>query len=316
MRKIKVYFLLSLMLISYNAFSQDTIRGFIKSSCIQSVLPITKLPDFQFKRIGDSICLSGMIQANCAGTHLAIVIKSADSIVVTTVDTGFLATCYCIYNFELFVKASITTKFIVFNNVVYNVGSGVDCNESDTICGYLTSNCMTIDGPYPDPQFMQFGDSIWITGKIGANCSGTHLAIIRRSSDSIVVTTLDTGQLATCWCVYNYRLSVKVFPTDSFIVLNQIVYNLRSIINDINEIGIRNDLVDVYYDNSEESIRYSLKSGLKLNSLSIYDIKGCLQLTIANDRSIVDMSGFKSGLYLLDFLTTDNRHIKSKIIKK
>lgn len=305
------------MSISYSAFSQDTISGFIKSSCIQSVLPITKLPDIQFQRSGDNIRVSGMIQANCAGTHLAIVNKSADSILVTTVDTGNLATCFCIYNFELSVKVSATSKFIVFNKVAYSIGSIVDHQHvTETICGYLTSKCMTIEGPYPEPQFKRLGDSICITGKIGANCAGTHLAIIKRSGDSIIVTSKDTGQLATCWCVYNFRLSVKTNPTDSLLVFNQIVYNLSSISDGINEMEVGNDLVDVFYDSSVDDLKIYPKAGMKMNSLSIYDHSGCLQLTIANDRSRVDMSGFKSGLYLLDFLTTDNRHILRKIIKK
>jgi len=320
MKTIKIYLLLFVLLVSYDAYSQDTISGYIKSSCLKSFLPIDTLPDPQFTRLGEMVSISGMIQANCTGTHLAIINRSDDSIFVTSKDTGQLAKCLCYYTFELLVKAPSTTKILVFNNVVYNISALTDIkNVADTISGYIKSSCLKSFLPIdtlPDPQFSRLGDSISITGMISASCAGTHLAIIERSGDSIFVTSKDTGQLADCLCNYTYSLKVKALASDSIIVFNQIVYNLNSVSDGIDEIDDKIDLIDVYYDPTMENLRIELKSGVKMNSVSIYDNAGCLQLTVANDRSIVDMSGFKSGLYILDFVLVDHRHITRKIIIK
>jgi hypothetical protein len=317
MKKMKIYLLFFVSLVSYNAFSQDTICGYIKSSCLQFTLPMDKLPDVQFKRMGDVISISGMIQANCAGVHLAIVNRSGDSIFVTSKDTGQLATCSCIYLFDLSVGVSATTKILVFNSAICDLRALADIiNVPDTISGYFTSTCKTIGEPYPDPQFQRLGDSISISGMIGANCAGTHIAIISRSGDSIFVTSMDTGQLATCSCVYTYNLKVKVSLSDSILVFNQMVYNLNSVIDGIEVVNQKDDLIDVYYDPTIESLRIEQKSGVVMNSVSIYDNVGCLKLSVANDRSIIDMSGYKSGLYILEFVMVDNRHITRKIMKK
>lgn len=189
----------------------------------------------------------------------------------------------------------------------------------DTITGYIKTPCLQFSLPpdkLPDPQFERMGDSIRISGMIGANCAGTHIAIIKRSNDSIFVTSKDTGHLATCFCVYNYQLKVKATDTDSILVLNQIVYNLHSVLVGMDAIDQKDDLIDVCYDPTIESLRIEQKSGVRMNSVSIYDPAGYLQLTIANDRTIVDLSGFKSGLYILDFEMVDNRHVTIKVMKK
>lgn len=188
----------------------------------------------------------------------------------------------------------------------------------DTISGYIKTPCLQFSMPpdkLPDLDFRRTGDVLQISGMIQANCAGTHLAIVNRSGDSIFVTSKDTGHLATCSCVYNYQLKVKATDSDSILVLNQIVYNLNSVLVGMNAVDEKDDLIDVYYDPTIESMRIEQKSGVKMNSVSIYDHAGCLQLTVANDRSIVDMSGFKSGLYILDFEMVDNRHVTRKIMK-
>lgn len=317
MKTIKIYLLFFVSLVSYNAFSQDTISGYIKTSCLHLTLTMDKFPDLELKRDGDVLSISGIIQANCAGTHIAIVNISGDSIYVTSKDTGQLADCMCDYSFELSVGISATTKTLVFNSAIYDLSALTDLtNVPDTISGYFTSTCKTISEPLPDPQFQRLGDSLSITGMIGANCAGTHIAIIKRSGDSIYVTSKDTGNLATCSCFYNYKLNVKRSTSDSILVLNQIVYNLNSVLVGIDAVDEKDDLIAVYYDPTIESLRIEQKSGVKMNSVSIYDNVGCLQLTVANDRSIIDMSGFKSGLYILDFVMVDNRHVTRKIMKK
>lgn len=315
MKTIKILILFFLWCDSYNAFSQDTIGGYINSRCLM-LMPVVIIPDLELNRMGDLIRISGVIQSNCSGAQIAILRSSDDSILITTKDTGQLTTCKCHYSFVMSVKVSATAKTLVFNNVVYDIRLLPEyVNIPDTISDYFTSTCTTFTGPFPEPNFRRIGEMIYIDGMIRANCIGTHIAIVKRSGDSIFVTSKDTGQLATCLCVYNYRLSFRVNESDSILVLNQIVYNLNKVSDDMIDIGYKSDLIDVYYDPMIESLRIEQKSVVKMNSVSIYDHAGCLQLTVANDRSIIDMSGFKAGLYFLDFVMVDNRHITRKIMK-
>lgn len=303
-----------ILMVSYTANSQDTIRGYIKSSCMD-LMPVVDNPKCDLKRVGDMIRISGNIVANCAGTHLAIVEQSGDSVFVNTKDTGYLATCNCLYSFEMLVKAPKTAKVLLFNKISYDVFSLVDyVNVPDTISGYFTSSCKTTGLPYPEPEYRHIGDKLYMSGIIGANCAGTHLAIIKRSGDSIYVTTKDTGNLATCHCDFSFMLPLTSSTTDSVLVFNGVVYHLNTLSDGFGEVKVGNKQINVYYDPTIECLRIEQKSAVMINSVSIYDSLGCLQLSVANDRSIVDMSGFKSGMYILDFEFVDNQHLTRKII--
>ena len=53
-----------------------------------------------------------------------------------------------------------------------------------------------------------------------------------------------------------------------------------------------------------------------LRRINIFDNYGRLILSTLNDKSLIDMSGFESGIYLLDFKLYDNSHIMKKVAKK
>lgn len=316
MKTIKLLLLLFILSQSFVAFSQDTIGGFIKSRCLQFVMPLDKMPDPTLMLYADKLIIAGQIEANCAGTHLAIVNRTVDTLFVTTKDTGHLANCVCVYQFKLSINVTPKTKKLVFNNVAYDLSTITNITHAtDTLHSIFTSKCLQMGGPYPTPRFERLADSICITGTIGANCAGTHLAIVNRRNDSVFITTKDTGQLATCYCTYNFNLKFKSTPFDTLLVVNQIVYNLNALPDGIDELNADENLIDVLYDPSIESLRINQKTELKLNYVSIYDRMGSLQLTVANDRSIIDLSGFAPGLYILDFVMEDKRHITRKILK-
>ena len=316
MKTIKCLIFIMVVLATLPANSQDTIRGFIKSSCMD-LMPITGNHKLDLKRSGDLIRINGNISANCSGTHLAIVERSKDSIFVTSIDTGSLAKCNCLYSFEMFVNAPKTVKVLLFNSVAYDVSSLAEyVNIPDTISGYLTSSCKATELPYPEPKFGRVGDGLFMTGIISANCAGTHLAIIKKSGDSIYVTTKDTGNLATCYCDYSFMLPLTSSITDSILVFNGLISHLNSISNGLEEVKDGDELIGAFFDPALGYLRIENKSSVRLNSVSIYDNLGCLQLTVGNDRSLVDISDFKPGLYILGFHFADNRHITRKIIKK
>ena len=190
--------------------------------------------------------------------------------------------------------------------------------SQDTISTYITSGCLSdlnFSGP-PEYHFSRTADSITIYGKIGANCASSHIAIIQRTADAILVTTKDTGRLATCSCDFNFKITIKATSKDSLVIFNDSLMNINEISQGIDNLYDRGELIDVIFDPAIESLRIGIKSGVQIRMFTIFDESGRQILSISNDRSLIDMSGFESGLYLLDFRLSDNSHIIKKVIKK
>jgi len=186
----------------------------------------------------------------------------------------------------------------------------------DTISTHITSSCLSFSGSPPEYHFSRTADSITIYGKIGANCASSHIAIIQRTPDAILITTKDTGLLATCWCDFNFRIQIKVTSKDTLVIINGSLMNLNQIFQGIDVLNDRSELIDVIFDPDIESLRIGIRSGVQIRMFTIFDGSGRQILSISNDRSLIDMSGFESGLYLLDFRLSDNSHIIKKVIKK
>lgn len=185
--------------------------------------------------------------------------------------------------------------------------------SEETITGYFTSGCLGNPSPAPEILLTRTSDSVTISGTLYANCAGTHLAVVQRKNDSILVTTKDTGVLATCLCLYSFRLTLRIAPTDSILSFNLSPYRMSAIPQSLEETTNPPIPLDVLYDPATESIRIGRHPAY--NTLSIYDTAGSLQLTLSNDRTVIDLTGFKSGLYLLDFTTMDKKSYKMKVIK-
>lgn len=190
--------------------------------------------------------------------------------------------------------------------------------SQDTISTHITSGCLTelrFAGP-PEYHFSRTADSITIYGQIGANCGSSHIAIISRSLDTIIIATKDTGEMATCSCNFNFKITINATSTDSLVIFNDSLFNLNKIINGLVEIYDRSELIDVIFDQESEILSIELKAGLQIRMFTIVDGYGRQILSMSNDRSQIDMSGFEAGIYLLDFKLYDNSHIIKKVIKK
>lgn len=190
--------------------------------------------------------------------------------------------------------------------------------SQDTISTHITSGCLTdlrFAGP-PEYHFFRTADSITIYGRIGANCGSSHIAIIRRTTEAIIVTTKDTGDMATCSCNFNFKITFQASLSDSLIIFNDSLFNLNEIVDGLFDLEERSGLIDVFFDPAIESLRIGVTAGIQIKQLNIFDNYGRLILSTLNDKSLIDMSGFESGIYLLNFKLYDNSHIMKKVAKK
>jgi len=188
--------------------------------------------------------------------------------------------------------------------------------SQDTISTHITKGCISSGFAESSVYFSRTADSISIYGKLVANCASSHIAIIRKTADTIIVTTQDTGSImATCVCTYNFNIAIKAPLTDTLVMFNNVLYNLNIVANGLVDVTERSGLIDVIYDQTIECMRIRTSADIKIRMFTIYDSSGCQMLSMSNDRSQVDMSGFSSGLYILDFILTDNSHIIKKVIK-
>ena len=189
--------------------------------------------------------------------------------------------------------------------------------SQDTISTHITSGCLSdlrFAGP-PEYHFSRTADSITIYGKMGANCASKHIVIIQRTADAIIVTTKDTGIMATCSCSFNFKIQFKATSKDSLVIFNDSLVNMNRISQGIDALSDRGELIDVIFEPASENLRIGIKSGVQIKMFTIFDGSGRLILSMSNDRTLIDMSGFESGLYLLDFRLSDNSHIFKKVIK-
>lgn len=190
--------------------------------------------------------------------------------------------------------------------------------SQDTISTHITSKCLNglRSAILPEYHFSHTADSIVIFGIMEANCGSSHIAIIRRSSDTIVVTLKDTGQMLRCYCDFNFRIAIKATPKDSLVVFKDSLYNLNLVADGLEFVRGKGELIDVIYDQAIESMRIRLEHGVQIKMVTIVDSSGRQMLSLSNDRSQIDVSDFESGIYILDFRLADNSQIIKKFVKK
>lgn len=319
MKTIKILVFVFVWLIPFCATSQDTISTHITSKCL-SGLRSTILPEYHFSRTADSITIYGILEANCGSNHIVIIRRTSDTIIVTTKDTGQMVRCYCNFNFKISFKAASKDTLVMFKDSLYNLNLVAPISPTtslDTISNHISTPCESSGFGIPSEyHFSRTVDSITMYGKLAANCGSSHLAIINRTSDTIFVSTVDTGLMATCVCTYNFKLTIRASSTDTLVVFNNLLYNLKIVADGIVDMNENSELIDVIYDQAFESIRIRNGIGVQIRMFTIYDSSGRQMLSMSNDRSQVDMSDFESGFYILDFQLADDSHIIKKVIKK
>lgn len=65
-----------------------------------------------------------------------------------------------------------------------------------------------------------------------------------------------------------------------------------------------------------ESLTISLSSGQTISEMTIYSIHGQRMVSSIKPQQKVDVSGLTAGVYLIDILTSDNKHLRSRFVKQ
>lgn len=160
-------------------------------------------------------------------------------------------------------------------------------------------------------------DSVIITWRIEANCASRKAGIIRKVTDTISIKIIETSDVAaTCLCNFDLRIGIKASSSDTIIQIDNELLNISYLFNGIQTVVKDDYSTDVYYDSDSECLRVKTKTDDKLKFMQLFDDIGRLQLSISNDKRIIDMCGFAPGIYVLRLLFADNRQIIRKIEKK
>lgn len=201
---------------------------------------------------------------------------------------------------------------------------GVINSYSQDTASYIKSGCIysvlkSVIHQNGSPVVINFSysnDSLWITGEIGANCGSSHIAIINKTLDTIFITTLDTGRMATCGCVFFFELKIKASANDTIVKFNGQKYNTKVIYSGFSELETNNSFIDIYPNPTGDYFTIQLKAGNQINKISILDNSGRLVKIIISKENRIDMTELPSGLYFIDVEINQQNHLFKKIIKK
>jgi hypothetical protein len=195
--------------------------------------------------------------------------------------------------------------------------------SQDTI-SHIISGCVyneksTIDeAPCPPGVFFNYtNDTLYIHGTIGANCCGTHFAIVQILRDTVFIATLDTGDLCTCVCGFCFELKVPATTVDTIVSMNGIIYNSKGILSSKNN-NNNDDLIKILPNPIDNELRIIFDHEYIKNAY-INDLSGKTihYIECSNQREIhIDTSTWPNGLYLINFKSSDNTLITRKIIKE
>jgi hypothetical protein len=144
--KILLIIISLLLVLNYSAKSQDTTH-YVVGYCLlknqQDTAPCP--PGINFNYFNDTLEIFGTIQANCCGTHLAIIhYINTDTIIVHQVDTGYTCDCDCEFCFEIFLPVSQNDSFVVIKGHFYNIQDIIHGIRSDQ---YISSSIQIFPTP-------------------------------------------------------------------------------------------------------------------------------------------------------------------------
>jgi Secretion system C-terminal sorting domain len=176
------------------------------------------------------------------------------------------------------------------------------------------------DDSCPQGIFFEYeNDSLNIFGTIGANCCGTHLAIIKSSHDTIFISTVDTGMLCTCVCEFCFNIRIPVSITDTIVNLNGTIYSTLKNYSSTIDMSIES-YIELVPNPAKNNLTVLIRDYIEdLVIMELINAQGILLRTIklnSIDNINVDLSGLKSGAYFIRFKTKNNNTFTKTIIKE
>lgn len=188
----------------------DTVQD-IGSDCVGQENSIISPKVIDYVYWGNTISISGLITANCCGSHYLKREIISDTIYLTAIDSG-LCNCICDYSFSTELQNCSLEKYTLFINNEYIQ----EIRRYDTM-SYITGSC-TAESEV-DYNFNYSGDTLEFYGVIEANCGGTHLLLYDINADTINLYRLDTGELYDCMCLYEFKATFVDCSKDKYRVL-------------------------------------------------------------------------------------------------
>ena len=195
-------------------------------------------------------------------------------------------------------------------------------NAQDTIshiiggCVYNGLKTSYDEAPCPLGVFFYYSnDTLIINGTIGANCCGTHFALIQTLNDTIFISTVDIGDLCLCTCGFCFEIRIPASITDTIVELNGTFYNTKSGLYSIDNVYDKTiEIIPNPFDN-----QLIIRTDLEIfHTIWICDVSGRVIRNIDYSNSkeiIIDTKSMHSGIYLIKFETTNKKTITKKIIK-
>lgn len=121
MKKLILVFIIT-ALVQHVSYGQDTLKH-ITSGCLGHIISTESdsCPEgIHFRYLHDTLEIYGTISANCCGEHFVKIIRSNDTIFITSFDTGKLCNCVCNFCFDIKLPATANDTIISINDVIYN----------------------------------------------------------------------------------------------------------------------------------------------------------------------------------------------------
>ncbi|MBN1184885.1 MAG: T9SS type A sorting domain-containing protein [Bacteroidales bacterium] len=207
----------------------------------------------------------------------------------------------------------------------YNAHSQV---ITDTIL-YAWEEC---DDPIGDPysQYLNFildKDTLWIEGDIIANCCGFHFLIYEISTDTILLTRLDTGYLCDCYCLFEINEKIGNCTADSFRIILAELFGYDAIDTLIKKthVGIthfgQNDMVATCIPNpfSEKTTLTIPFDGFNNHTIVIFDCSGKIVRIMNNIQTnnlVIERGDLMNGVYYFQIFTYEKFLYSGKLIVK
>jgi hypothetical protein len=205
--------------------------------------------------------------------------------------------------------------------ILYFLTFSIFCAYSQDSVSYITSDCLgstksVADSPCPDGiNFNYQGDSLEIFGKVVTNCCGTHLMCISKITDTILITTIDTGQLCFCNCIFCFDIKIKVSVTDTIVSFNGLIYNTKSS-DIIDHKKLSANLIKVYPNPTDGNLSFEVVSGCRINNIIVTNILGKEVVRVEDNTNELSLREMPAGIYFINFNINDNQTVIKKMIKK
>jgi|GEM_PF-1972205 len=202
---------------------------------------------------------------------------------------------------------------------------GIYAQETSKVL-YAEGNCSSARSDTEDEEqtttlsFKLENGSLYISGKIVANCCGEHYLEAEIYADSIFLARVDEGELCKCRCLHDINVEIKNCPSDFYKI------KLEEYVNDGIETTVYSDAaglnnligqdVKCYPNPAKDHVIVEL-SNRKVEKIVLYDSFGKTVKEIqgiATDKLVINTEQLMSGTYLIRFFEADGTAFTKKIV--